>query len=375
MNSRIWLSPPHLTGEELEYIQNSLSENWVSSVGPDIDKFENAIQDYLNDDIEVVALNSGTSAIHLALIQLGVERDDEVICQSFTFSASVNPVLYLGAKPIFVDSESDTWNICPNLLEQAIKDRISKGKKPKAIIAVHLYGMPYKINEIHNIAKEYEIPIIEDAAEALGSTYNGQKCGTFGDIGILSFNGNKIITTSAGGALICKSKKIKETIIHLATQAKDDAPHYQHSKIGYNYRISNILSGIGLAQIKVINDRVKSRKRNFDYYHSHLTDLSNISFLDDIQGTLTNRWLTSILAESYQEREKIRLTLEHSNIESKPLWKPLHLQPVFSKFPSYVNGISEDLFKRGLCLPSGSNLTNLDLKKVESAIKQVDFIK
>jgi len=370
MNSKIWVSPPHMTGEELEYIQNSLSENWVSSVGPNINKFEDTIQDYLNSVVEVVALNSGTSAIHLALIQLGVGCDDEVICQSFTFSASANPIFYLGAKPVFVDSEIDTWNICPELLEKAIKDRISKGKKPKAIIAVHLYGMPYKVTEVHQIAKKYEIPIIEDAAEALGSEYKSQKCGTFGDIGILSFNGNKIITTSGGGALICKSKEIKNNIIHLATQAKEDAPHYQHTKIGYNYRISNILSGIGLAQMKVIEDRVASRRDNYIFYTENLKTNSTITFLKEPKHFLSNRWMTTILTKSFDEREKLRLALEKNNIESKPLWKPLHLQPIFLEYPSYINGISENLFNRGLCLPSGSNLSNNDLERIAILINQ-----
>ncbi len=371
MNSRIWISPPDMTGEELKYIQNSLSENWVSSVGPNIDEFENVLQGYLGNKSEVVALNSGTSAIHLALIQLGVEHGDEVICQSFTFSASANPILYMGAIPVFVDSEKDTWNICPQLLEEAIKDRILKGNKPKAIIAVHLYGMPYKIDEVHSVAKKYDIPIIEDAAEALGSKYKGKKCGTFGDIGILSFNGNKIITTSAGGALICKSKEIKNKIIHLATQAKDDAPHYQHSKIGYNYRISNVLSGIGLAQMKVIDDRVASRRKNYNFYFSHLNKLSNISFLEELESFYTNRWMTCILTESYDFRENLRLTLENNNIESKPLWKPLHEQPIFSEFPSYINGVSSTLFKKGLCLPSGSNLSIRELETILLTINNI----
>jgi len=371
MNSRIWISPPDMTGEELKYIQNSLSENWVSSVGPHIDEFEGVLQGYLGNKTEVVALNSGTSAIHLALIQLGVKQGDEVICQSFTFSASANPILYLGAIPIFVDSEKDTWNICPQLLEEAIKDRISKGKKPKAILAVHLYGMPYKIDEVHYVAKKYDIPIIEDAAEALGSEYKGRKCGTFGDIGILSFNGNKIITTSAGGALICNSKEIKNKIIHLATQAKDDAPHYQHSKVGYNYRISNVLSGIGLAQMKVIGKRVASRRKNYNFYFSNLDKLPTISFLEEFEGSFANRWMTCILTESYDFRENLRLTLENNNIESKPLWKPLHEQPIFSEFPSYLSGVSSSLFKRGLCLPSGSTLSIKELETILLTINKI----
>lgn len=368
MTSRIWVSPPHMTGEELDYIKSSISENWISSTGPDIDKFEDSIKNYLDNQSEVVALNSGTSSIHMALIQLGVKKGDEVICQSFTFSASANPILYVDATPIFVDSEIDTWNLCPKLLEEAISDRIKNGKKPKAIIAVHLYGMPYKIDQIHAIANKYKIPVIEDAAEAFGSTYKEKKCGVFGDFGILSFNGNKIITTSSGGALLCKSEEIKANIIHLATQAKDEAPHYQHSKVGYNCRMSNILAGLGLAQIKVLNKRVQSRRKNFEYYNEHIDTALNISFTGEKEGFYSNRWMTTILTNSYEDRERIRLALEQKNIESKPLWKPLHLQPIFSQYPKYCNGVAENLFKKGLCLPSGSNLKTGDLKKIVKTI-------
>ena len=269
------------------------------------------------------------------------------------FADAANPITYLGASPVFVDSEEETWNISPGLLEEAIKDRMSKGIKPKAIVAVHLYGMPYKADEIHAIARKYEIPVIEDSAEALGSSYRGFNCGSLGDIGILSFNGNKIITTSGGGALLCKDKKIKEKAIFLATQARDNEPHYQHSSIGYNYRMSNVLAGIGRGQMEVLKDRVEARRDNFEFYKEHLSSIPEISFLNEPEGSFSNRWLTCILTPSFEVREKIRTTLEHENIESRPLWKPMHLQPVFEKNVSFVNGVSKDLFERGLCLPSG----------------------
>lgn len=267
---KIWLSSPHMGGNELKYINDAFAENWIAPLGPNVTGFENDIKDYLmsteSGKLEVAALSSGTAALHLALIMLGVERDDEVICQSMTFAASANPIVYLGAKPVFIDSESETLNICPHQLEIAIKDRIAKGKKPKAIIAVHLYGMPYKVDEIKSIADNYEIPIIEDSAESLGSTYKGNNCGTFGDFSILSFNGNKIITTSGGGALITKSVDAKQKAVFLATQARDDAPHYQHSHIGYNYRLSNISAGIGRGQMEVLDKRVQGRRDMFQFY-------------------------------------------------------------------------------------------------------------
>ncbi|MCL4150276.1 UNVERIFIED_CONTAM: hypothetical protein GTU68_028548 [Idotea baltica] len=368
MSDKIWVSPPHMTGEELDYIKEGLTGNLIASTGRNIDQFEKEIKFFLGEQKEVCALNSGTSAIHLALIQLGVKANDNVICQSFTFSASANPILYLGARPIFIDSERDTWNLCPKLLEEAIVQSIKKGKKPKAIIAVHLYGMPYKVNEVNAISKKYEVPIIEDAAEALGSTFNNQQCGTFGDFGILSFNGNKIITTSSGGAVLCNNGVTKNEIIHLATQAKDNAPHYQHSKIGYNYRMSNILASIGLSQIKVLNDRIVSRRKNFEYYLEQLGGNSKIKFLKEQSGLFSNRWMTTILTNSFEDREKIRKALEKDNIESKPLWKPLHIQPIFSEYPSYCNGTAENLFKKGLCLPSGSNLLKMDMDKIITII-------
>lgn len=356
-------------GEEQRFIREAFSTNWIAPVGANINHFEDDIQTYLSTDKEVIALNSGTSALHLGLKLLGVCKDDEVLCQSLTFSASANPIVYLSAKPVFVDSERDTWNLCPNLLEQAIKEGISRNKKPKAIVAVHLYGMPYKVDEISAIANKYGIPVLEDAAEALGSSYRNIKCGAFGKSSIFSFNGNKIISTSSGGALLTQSAKEKEKIIFWATQSKDDAAHYQHSEIGYNYRMSNVLAGIGRGQMLVLENRIKSRRSNFDYYKNELSHLKSISFLNESKNSFSNRWMTCILLDSHESREKIRLTLEAAEIESKPIWKPMHLQPVFKNCKSYTNGVSEDLFKRGLCLPSGSNLTEKELEKVVQVIK------
>ena len=316
-----------------------------------------------------MALNSGTSAIHLSLILLNVGKDDEVICQSKTFSASVNPVVYMGATPILVDSEKETWNMCPEQLETAIKDRMSIGKKPKAIIAVHLYGMPYKIDEIHKIANHYDIAVIEDSAEALGSIYKGKKCGTFGAFSVLSFNGNKIITTSAGGALISKDSNAIEQARYLANQAKGKSSEYLHSDIGYNYRMSNVLAGIGRGQMKVIDARVKQRRSNFDFYVEHLSPIDGVTFQNEAEGCVSNRWLTCILLKSENVRKELSEALEKQNIETKPLWKPMHQQPVFKDCPKYLNGVSDDLFKKGLCLPSGSNMTLDDLNRVVIIIK------
>ncbi|MDC6352786.1 aminotransferase class I/II-fold pyridoxal phosphate-dependent enzyme [Zeaxanthinibacter sp. PT1] len=355
---------------EESYVKEAFDTNWVAPLGPNVNKFEQSISAYLGGEKHVAALSSGTAAIHLALEILGVDQGDEVICQSLTFSASANPICYLGAKPVFVDSERDTWNICPELLEQAIEDRIELGKKPKAIIAVHLYGMPYKADELNKISHNYDIPIIEDSAEALGSIYKKNKCSTLGKLGILSFNGNKIITTSGGGALVSHNLQHKEKAVYLATQARDDAPHYQHSVIGYNYRMSNVLAGIGRGQMEVLDERVKSRRANFDYYRSVLKS-TGLEFLPEPEGSISNRWLSCILTDSYDTREAIRNGLLSEDIESRPLWKPMHLQPVFKKFPNYINGVSEDLFARGLCLPSGSNLQPEDLERVASNILKI----
>ena len=367
---KIWLSSPHMGTCEQAYVDEAFATNWVAPLGPNVDSFEKAIADYIDEDIHVAALSSGTAAIHLGLKLLGVDSGDLVICQSFTFSASANPITYLGAEPIFVDSETTTWNISPKLLVEAIESAIAKGKKPKAIIAVHLYGMPFNVDELLEISKHYQIPILEDSAEALGSMYGGLKCGGFGDIGILSFNGNKIITTSGGGALLTKKENIKAKTVFLATQARDNAPHYQHSHIGYNYRMSNVLAGIGRGQMQVLDNRVNSRRANFEFYRESLSNFSGIEFLNEPKGYFSNRWLTCILTPSFGIREKIRLTLLEENIESRPLWKPMHLQPVFQSHGSFVNGVSEDLFDRGLCLPSGSNLRQGDLLRIVDSIKK-----
>ncbi|WP_291871428.1 aminotransferase class I/II-fold pyridoxal phosphate-dependent enzyme [Maribacter sp.] len=357
-------------GTEQNYINSAFEQNWIAPLGPNVDGFESDISEFLGEESKVAVLSSGTAAIHLGLKLLTVESGDEVICQSFTFSASANPIAYLGARPVFVDSERDTWNICPIQLEKAILDRIANGVKPKAIIAVHLYGMPYKVKEIQAISEKYDIPVLEDSAEALGSTVNGVKCGTFGDVGVLSFNGNKIITTSGGGALISKNQKIKEKAIFLATQARDNAIHYQHSEIGHNYRMSNILAGIGRGQMEVLQDRVDARRNNYAIYKKELSPFKELEFSEDIPGYYSNHWLTAVLVSSYEIREKIRLALLKENVESRPLWKPMHMQPVFRNSMCYTNGVSEDLFNRGLCLPSGSNLSKEDLFRVIELIKK-----
>ena len=368
MKPKIWLSSPHMSGNELSYINEAFDTNWVAPLGPNVNGFENDLQSYLSEDVHVAALASGTSALHLCLILLNVGQGDEVICQSKTFSASANPIVYQSATPVFVDSEKDTWNICPEQLEIAIKDRIAKGKTPKAIIAVHLYGMPYKVDEINKVAAKYNIPIVEDSAESLGSHYKNRNCGTFGDLSILSFNGNKIITTSGGGAIVTKTKAQKEKAVFLATQARDNAPHYQHSHIGYNYRMSNIVAGIGRGQMTILDSHVNKRRSNHQFYVNAFKDIEQISFLKEPDGYFSNRWLTCILLDSKSTREGLRLALEEENIESRPLWKPMHQQPVFKESPRYLNGVSDDLFERGLCLPSGSNLTDVELDRVKSAI-------
>ena len=368
MKKKIWLSSPHMSGKEMKYVQEAFETNWIAPLGPNVNGFEEDIKKYLEESREVAALSSGTAAIHLALILLGVSRGDEVLCQSFTFSATVNPILYQGATPIFIDSEKETWNLCPELLEKAILNRLSNGIKPKAIIAVHLYGMPYNVTKINELGRKYDIPIIEDSAEALGSEFNGQKCGTFGDFSILSFNGNKIITTSGGGALITRSLESKNKAVHLATQARDEAPHYQHSKIGYNYRMSNVLAGIGRGQMEVINERVVKRREIFEFFKSELKK-TDYEILEDPDRYYSNRWLTCVVTPSFEKREEIRIALEKENIESRPLWKPMHMQPIFEKYLNFSNGVSENLFKKGLCLPSGSNCTESELQRIVGVLK------
>ena len=371
-NSKIWLSSPHMGGNEQKYVKEAFDTNWVAPLGPNVSGFEEDLENFQNDGVFVAALSSGTAAIHLGLVLLGVQAGDEVICQSFTFSASANPIVYLGATPVFIDSEIDTWNMCPIVLEQAIIDRISKDKKPKAIIPVHLYGMPFKVDEIKAIAQKYGIPILEDSAEALGSTYKGKKCGTFGDIGVLSFNGNKIITTSGGGALVTHSKKIKDKTVFLATQARDNAPHYQHSEIGYNYRLSNICAGIGRGQMEVLEAHVNLRREMHDFYVNFFKDIEGVSVFQEPNADFhSNFWLTCIVIDSDRlgkTREDLRLALETENIESRPLWKPMHLQPIFEEYPFYGGKFSEQLFENGLCLPSGSNLTESDKVRISSTL-------
>jgi dTDP-4-amino-4,6-dideoxygalactose transaminase len=375
MNSKIWLSTPHIGDNEKNYVTEAFDTNWVAPLGPNVTGFENDLASYLDTETHVAAFSSGTAALHLALILLNIQTGDEVICQSMTFSASANPVRYQHATPVFIDSEPDTWNMDPKLLKEAIKDRIAKGKKPKAIIPVHLYGMPAKMKDILSIAEQYEIPVIEDAAEALGSSINGQRCGTFGLMGILSFNGNKIITTSGGGALVSKEEKYIQQATFLATQARDAAPHYQHSQIGYNYRLSNICAGIGRGQMEVLGERIQQRRANFSFYENALSDIHGISFLCEPEGFFSNRWLTTILINpeltNGVTREDVRLALEKENIESRPLWKPMHLQPVFREYPYYGGKVAETLFEQGLCLPSGSNLKKDELERVVKIINLV----
>jgi dTDP-4-amino-4,6-dideoxygalactose transaminase len=384
MESKIWLSSPHMGGTEQHFVKEAFDTNWIAPLGPNVDGFEKDIVDFTNCG-HAAALSSGTAALHLALILLGVGPGDYVVCQSMTFSASANPILYLGAIPVFVDSEQVTWNMCPKALENAIKACVSgeitvEGKQtgaklPKAVIPVHLYGMPADMENIQNVCNTYGVPIIEDAAEALGSTLHGKACGTFGDIGVYSFNGNKIITTSGGGALVSQHKEWVDRARFLATQARDAAPHYQHSSVGYNYRLSNVLAGIGRGQMEVLQQRVDKRKENFAYYQERLSAIEGLSFMNAEPGYYSNCWLTCVLIDpeltNGVDREKIRLHLNTLNIESRPLWKPMHMQPVFQSYPFFGKNIAENLFEQGLCLPSGSNLEIEDLDRVIDGILSV----
>ena len=376
--NRIFLSLSQQSGFEQQYIQEALETNWITTGGPNVDAFEQALENYLGNQAHVGALSSGTAAIHLGLILLGVQAGDEVLCQSMTFSASANPILYLGATPVFIDSETETWNLCPLALEEAIKDRIAKGNKPKAIIAVHLYGVPYQVEAIKAISDKYNIPVLEDSAEALGSSYKGQKCGTFGDIGVLSFNGNKIITTSGGGAIVTKSKELKDKAVFFATQSRDDAPHYQHSEIGYNYRMSNICAGIGRGQMEVLDAHVALRRKMHEFYVDLFKDIEAVTvFTVPNTDYFANYWLSAILIEPNKakgiDREALRLAFEAANIESRPLWKPMHLQPIFEHYPYYGSNVAETLFEKGLCLPSGSNLTDEERVRIKKVV--FDFFK
>ncbi len=375
MKSKIWLSSPHMGGHELKYIHEAFDQNWVAPLGPNVNGLEHDLEVFLKSGVSVAALASGTSALHLALIECGVQPGDEVICQSMTFSASANPIAYLGATPVFVDSEEETWNICPEALETAIKDRIAKGRKPKAVIAVHLYGMPFKVEEITHITEKYGIPLVEDAAEALGSSYKGRYCGTFGRFAALSFNGNKIITTSGGGALVCHSQEDKDKAVFLSTQARDQAPHYQHSHIGYNYRMSNIAAGIGRGQMEVLLHRVSARRAMHDFYSELFDDIPGVVLHSEPDETYySNYWLSAVLMApetAGHTREELRLALLEENIESRPLWKPMHLQPVFASAPYYGGKVCEQLFHDGLCLPSGSNLSDEDRERIKTVIRNV----
>jgi len=373
-HDRLFLSPPHLGRHELNYVHKAIEDNWVAPAGPNITGFESDICQ-ATGAAHCVALSSGTAAIHLGLILLGVGPGDEVLCPSFTFVATANPILYLGATPVFIDSEADTWNLCPQRLREAITDRLARGKKPKALLLVHLYGMPARLPEVLAIAAEYELPILEDAAEALGSRSNGQPLGSFGTVGVFSFNGNKILTTSGGGALVTNDAALAQKARFLATQAKDDAPHYQHSEVGYNYRLSNILAGIGRGQMELLDERVKRRREIFAWYQEHLAGRPGltVALAPEPDGSRSNRWLTTILlnpTETAATPESLRLRLETRNIESRPLWKPLHLQPLFSAAPMYGGAVCADLFARGLCLPSGTAMTDADLRRVAEAVRE-----
>ena len=371
MNSkRILLSPPHMGGTEQDYIAQAFQDNWIAPTGPHIDLFENRLVDFLDQKSQVVALNSGTAAIHLGLQLLGVQKGDVVLCQSLTFIASVNPVLYLGATPVFIGSEKETWNLCPIALEEAILNQLNKGIQPKAIVVVHLYGMPAKMNEIITISKKYNIPILEDAAEALGSSYTNQPCGTFGDFGVFSFNGNKIITTSGGGALLCHSETVKKKAVFLATQAKEDAVYYEHTQVGYNYRMSNVAASIGLGQLEVLSEHIQHRKQNHHFYKQLFENLSEVTLHQEPnEDFISNHWLTVIQLASFEQREALRLHLEKYNIESRPVWKPMHLQPLFQDNLYFGDDLADKLFDNGLCLPSGSNLSEEDKNCIKEAIE------
>ena len=408
MHNRIYLCLAHMSGAEMKYIQEAFDTNWVVPLGPNVNAFEDELKAFAGKDREVVALSAGTAAVHLALIACGVKPGDEVIVQSFTFCASSNPIRYLGATPVFVDSEPDSWNMDPRLLEQAIDDRISKtGRKPKAIIPVYLYGMPGRIDEIVAIGEKYGIPVIEDAAEGLGSRFDGQVCGTFGRFGVLSFNGNKMITTSGGGALICPDAETKKEIMFYATQAREAYPYYQHEKIGYNYRMSNICAGIGRGQMTVLDEHIAHHRHVHDLYRELLDGVDGITLHSNPSGRYdSNYWLNTVTldpdlkvrgeenaykaavqgavggaagvtheavsvhtdCEPNTNVEAMRMGLDAAGIESRPLWKPMHRQPVFADCPAYLNGVSESLFKVGLCLPSGPCVTDDDVRYIVSEL-------
>ena len=378
MKSKIWLSSPHIGSNELNYVNEAFATNWIAPLGPHVNAFEKGLQEQTKTN-HAAALSSGTAAIHLALILLGIKTGDTVFCQSITFSASANPIAYQGATPVFIDSELDTWNMNPSLLRMALEEAKLNGQLPKAIIPVHLYGMPAKMDEIISVAMEFAVPVIEDSAEALGSNIDDKPCGSFGDFGVLSFNGNKIITTSSGGALLSNSAEMIEKARFLSTQARDVAPHYQHTHIGYNYRMSNVLAGIGRGQLEVLSDRVAARRNNFEkykqYFSKHNNAGFNIQFQEEPQRYYSNRWLTCIVVDPILNngltREEIRLAMEAENIETRPLWKPMHQQPIFASSKNYLNGVSDKLFDNGLCLPSGSNLTDEEFDRIFSCLDSI----
>jgi dTDP-4-amino-4,6-dideoxygalactose transaminase len=374
MNTKIWLSSPHMGGTEQNYIKEAFDTNWVAPLGPNVNGFEKDLETYLGQDKKVACLSSGTAAIHLALVQLGVVLNDEVICQTFTFCGSSNPIAYQGAIPVFVDSEPETWNMCPKHLEIAIKDRLANGVKPKAIIIVHLYGMPSKIDQLLKVANKYQIPVIEDAAEALGSKYKGRQCGTFGDFSILSFNGNKIITTSGGGAMVCNTSEDKYQTIFYATQARDNAPHYEHSKIGYNYRMSNISAGIGRGQMEVLDKHIGLRRDMNAFYTNLFKDVKGVEVQKQPnEDFYSNFWLSCILIHEDAPFTKAQFqeAMDTENIETRPLWKPMHMQPIFKNALYFGDQLSKTLFEKGLCLPSGSNLQQVDLDRIKKAVNKL----
>lgn len=370
---RIHLSPPHMGDKEFEFVKEAFETNWIAPVGPHVDMFEREFCEVTGARY-AAAVSSGSAAIHLALILLGIQPDDEVICSTLTFAASANPIIYQRATPVFTDSEPGTWNMDCNCLENAIRDRIRKGNRPKAVIIVHLYGQSADMDPVMNLCNQYEIPLIEDAAESLGAYYKGKHTGTFGTFGVYSFNGNKIITCSSGGMLVSREESLIKKAKFLATQARDPAPHYQHSHVGYNYRLSNVLAGIGRGQLRVLAERVQARRANFDFYKKELGGLPGIQFMPEAGFGRSNRWLTCLTIDPSRfgaTREDVRLAFESENIESRPVWKPLHLQPFFQDCPYYGSGVAEELFDKGLCLPSGSNLTVEDLQRVVKVFRQV----
>lgn len=378
---RIYLSSPHMSGRELKYIKEAFETNWIAPLGPNVDEFEKEIAQYVGAS-EAVAVSSGTAAIHLALSLLGVQSGDKVFCSSLTFIASANPIIYQGAEPVFIDSEPETWNISPEALERAFNDAVKVGILPKAVIVVNLYGQSAKMDEITAICNQYDVPIIEDAAESLGAMYKGKASGTFGKFGIYSFNGNKIITTSSGGMLISDDREALNQARFLATQARDNAPHYQHSQIGFNYRLSNILAGVGRAQLEVLEDRITARRTIFERYFEELSNLPGFTFMPEHHDTYSNRWLTALTInekEAGVSVSEILATLSEENIEARPVWKPLHLQPLFeggAYYPHKENeDISKHLFENGICLPSGSNMTEQDQARVIDSIKSISTIK